>query len=214
MRVLFIGVAVLVLLLLLATLLHSPPNEWSRAQSLALQLQQLGIVGIAAFALITALATSIGLPRQLFAFIGGYAYGTLVSLLLSSVAAIVGCAITFFIARHFLARRVSTRYPKIVAWLNNAIDKDTFLKIIILRLQPLGTNLITNVCAGVSNISLPIFLASSWLGYLPQMLVFALLGAGLRINSSTHLIISLVLTAVSFVLGTVVYRRYRISLSP
>ncbi len=191
---------------------HSPPGEWQQAQAYALKLQQAGVAGVLGFVVVTALATSVGLPRQLFAFVAGFAYGTAIGVLLSSVAAVIGCAITFFVANKWLSAFVRKRYPAIVRWLDAALKQDAFLKIIILRLQPLGTNLLTNVCAGVSHVSARLFFASSWLGYLPQMLIFALLGTGLRINSSTHLLISLVLTGVSFILGAIVYRRYRLNI--
>jgi len=159
------------------------------------------------FFTITALATSIGLPRQLFAFAAGFSFGIATGVLLSSFAAIFGCAITFFCSRRWLSARVQSRYPNAVRSLNDLLHDDVFFKIFVLRLQPLGTNLITNLCAGVTTVSAKLFLSSSWLGYLPQMLVFALLGAGVRIGSNAYLIYSLSMLGLSLVIGLWLYSR-------
>jgi len=71
----------------------------------------------------------------------------------------------------------------------------------------LGTNLITNVCIGFTNASLPTFLAASAIGYIPQMLVFNLLGVGVRVDSQAQLALSLVLLVISIALGIFLYKR-------
>lgn len=202
-----IVVTLLIAVLLAVVLFRSPPQEWDRARYLGEFIESLGAVGVLVFLLITALATSMGLPRQLFAFAAGFSFGIAPGVLLSSFAAIIGCAITFFCSRRWLSARVQSRYPKGVQGLNNLIRDDAFFKIFVLRLQPLGTNLITNLCAGVTNVSAKLFLSSSWVGYLPQMLVFSLLGAGVRIGSNAYLIYSLSLLGLSLIIGLWLYRR-------
>jgi len=197
----------LVAVLLAIVLFRSPPQEWDRARYLGEYIESLGTFGVMVFIVITALATSFGLPRQLFAFAAGFSFGIMAGVLLSSFAAIIGCAITFFCSRRWLRVRVQSRYPKVVSSLNNLLQDDVFFKIFVLRLQPLGTNLITNLCAGVTKVSAVLFLSSSWFGYLPQMLVFALLGAGVRVGSNAYLIYSLSMLAVSLTIGLWLYKR-------
>jgi len=205
-RVLVI-VTLLIAVLLAVVLFRSPPQEWERARDLGEFVESFGAVGVLVFFVITALATSVGLPRQLFAFAAGFSFGIATGVLLSSFAAIVGCAITFYCSRRWLASRVQSRYPKLVSSLNGLLKDDVFFKIVVLRLQPLGTNLVTNLCAGVTLVSAKLFLTSSWLGYLPQMLVFALLGAGVRIGSNTYLIYSVSMLCLSLAIGYWLYRR-------
>lgn len=188
-------------------LFRSPPQEWERARNLGEYIESLGAFGVLAFIVITALATSVGLPRQLFAFAAGFSFGIVAGVLLSSFAAIVGCAITFFCSRRWLRVHVQSRYPRVVYSLNNLLQDDVFFKIFVLRLQPLGTNLITNLCAGVTAVSAALFLSSSWFGYLPQMLVFALLGAGVRVGSNAYLIYSLSMLGASLAIGLWLYKR-------
>ena len=199
---------ILLILIVLAVLLfRTPPSEWERAQRLGEYIESLGMVGVVVFYMVAALATSVGLPRQFFAFAAGFAFGVGNGVMLSSFAAITGCAITFYCSRRWLSARVHSRYPNAVCNLNKLLRSDVFLKILVLRLQPLGTNLITNLCAGVTTISARKFLSSSWLGYLPQMIVFALLGAGLRIGSNAYLLYSVSMLALSLAIGMWLYKK-------
>lgn len=193
---------------LIVLVYRTPPAEWDKAKQLGEFIESKGTLGVLVFFIVAALCTAVGLPRQFFAFAAGFAFGIPAGVLLSSLAAIIGCAITFFCSRRWLSARIRIKYPKVVQSLNGLLSKDVFLKILVLRLQPLGTNLITNLCAGVTSVSARLFLASSWLGYLPQMMVFCLLGAGVRIGSNAYLLYSLSMLLLSLVIGGWLYKRF------
>jgi len=197
-----------VALLLAAVLLFSwlgdrvPAREWG---------ERLGAAGPGgALLMVTAgaLGTSIGLPRQLVALIAGYAFGIGAGLTLALVAALGGCALTLFAGRRWLAVPVAGRYPAQVGWLRRFVQRDAFLKILVLRLQPFGTNLISNLAAGVIGLSPAVFLSASLVGYVPQTLVFVLIGSGVRVGSSTELYVALGLLLVSLGLGALLWRRH------
>lgn len=200
--------ALLLLFGLFLLLYKAPPEEWDKARQLGEFIESKGALGALIFFIVTALATSVGLPRQLFAFAAGFAFGVPIGVLISSLAAIGGCAITFYCSRRWLSGIVLARFPKVVASLNKLMRQDVFLKIIVLRLQPLGTNLMTNLCAGVTALSAGVFLMSSWLGYLPQMVIFSLLGAGVRLGSNTYFYYSASLLLLSLILGGWLFKRY------
>ncbi|MFK7856326.1 MAG: TVP38/TMEM64 family protein [Granulosicoccus sp.] len=205
-RVAIVLLAIL-LLILIVTFLY-PPSEWIPARQWAQMLEHQGPKGMLLFALLGALATAVGLPRQLVAFIAGLAYGVVVGLILSLVAAILGCFLTVQTSKRFLAKIVVSQYPVFIGKLDRLLEEDVFAKILILRLQPLGTNLLTNVCVGFTAIPIRLFLAASALGYVPQMLVFALLGSGVRVGSQTQMMLSVTLLLISIVLGLFVYKRH------
>lgn len=171
-------------------------------------LESQGVAGWLVLIGIGTVATSLGAPRQLLAFIAGIAYGTLPAVLMSVIAATLGCALTVLFSRRFLARRVSLRYPAMIQRLQSLLERDLMIKILILRLQPLGTNMLTNVCAGVARVPLRPFLLASALGYVPQMLVFALLGAGVRVGSDAKMMVSGAMLLVALLLGAVLYHRH------
>ena len=197
-----------VLLLLLVSLLRLPPEQWSRARSWGTALQNLGPQGVLLLLIVGTLTTAVGLPRQLVAFVAGFAYGVAAGLLVSVFAAILGCTLTFLLSRTLLRGYVQTRFPQAVQALDRFVASDAFLKVLVLRLQPLGTNLLTNLCAGLTGIKASTFLAGSLVGFVPQMLVFNLVGSGVRIGSGAQLGISAVLLLVSLLLGVILYRRH------
>lgn len=160
------------------------------------------------FLFVGVLSTSIGLPRQMVAFIGGIAYGVITGVVLSLCAAILGCYLTVNLSRWLFAESIASRFPAFIAKLQRFIKDDVFMKVLVLRLQPLGTNLLTNVCVGFTTIPLKVFLTASAVGYIPQMLVFALLGAGIRVGSRVQLALSIILLIISLLLGFFLYRRH------
>lgn len=204
------GTALLVLLILivLGTLVFKP-SELIPAQEWGVALESKGSAGMLLFLIFGTLATSIGLPRQMVAFIGGIAYGVVTGVFFSLCAAIMGCYLTVNLSRWLFAAKVAQRYPKVIARLQSFLKEDVFIKVLVLRLQPLGTNLITNVCVGFTAIPIRVFLAASAVGYIPQMLVFALLGSGIRVGSNFQLMLSAVLLVISILLGYLLYRRHR-----
>ncbi|MBX2884797.1 MAG: VTT domain-containing protein [Granulosicoccus sp.] len=207
-RLLVICALLSVLLVILWLLYRYPLDTLVDHAAIALWIDRWGVVGTFAYILLGTLATAAGLPRQLMAFIGGYSYGVALGLCLSLLAAIGGCFLCFQLSRRILRARVERRFTKTVQFLNRLMRDDAFLKIIVLRLQPFGTNLATNLAAGVTNLSTPVFIGSSFLGYIPQMLVFSLLGSGVRVQSSTQLTVSAILFFVSLILGLWLYRRH------
>lgn len=198
------GLVVLALALLLALvvlLTQSPPQEWDTAKHYGSVLQTASLPYLLLFIAVGIVATAVGLPRQLFAFICGFAFGVIPGVALSLIMAICGCAIAFTVSRKFLRNWLLKRYEPLVKSLDALTVNDAFWKVVMLRFQPLGTNLMTNMAAGVSHMPAKLFLPASLVGYIPQMLVFALIGSGVRVGSTWQLTISLVLLAVSFVLG-------------
>ena len=78
-----------------------------------------------------------------------------------------------------------------------------------LRLLPVGNNLALNLLAGMAAISLVPFLAASAIGYLPQTLVFALLGKGIRVDGAWQMGLAVGLFVLSAAIGFALLRRHR-----
>jgi uncharacterized membrane protein YdjX (TVP38/TMEM64 family) len=198
----------ILLLLIIVLAIFFPPREHLPIASWGESLETAGAAGAAMFLLLGMLATAVGLPRQLAAFIGGLAYGVSLGLTLSLLAALAGCIVTVTVSRNFFAAYVVGRFPKPIAVLENLVKTDFFLKVLVLRLQPFGTNLLSNVCIGFTSASLAKYVAASAVGYIPQMLVFSLLGAGVRVDSQAQLSLSIALLIISILLGVYLYKRH------
>jgi uncharacterized membrane protein YdjX (TVP38/TMEM64 family) len=72
-----------------------------------------------------------------------------------------------------------------------------------------GSNLLTNLAAGISSIRPAYFFSGTLIGYLPQTLVFALVGSGVHIAPALKLALAVGLFLISGVLGAWLYRHFR-----
>jgi len=164
---------------------------------------------ILAFVAMAALACGVGMPRQVVAFAAGYGWGIAAGTGLALAAQIIGCIGNFFwarlIARDFVQRSLRGR----VARFDRFLAGNPFTATLMLRLMPVGNNLLLNLAAGVSAIRPAPFFLGSALGYVPQTVIFALLGSGSRLDRGTTIGISAVLLLISILLGIVLVRRLR-----
>jgi uncharacterized membrane protein YdjX (TVP38/TMEM64 family) len=168
-----------------------------------------GLQGEMVFVAAGALLCAAGLPRQAVAFAGGYAFGLKLGLALAMVAQTTGCVIDFFWARAFARDWVRGRLGSRLAWLDRKLGSQPFTASLTLRLLPVGNNVVLNLLAGLSSVRpLPFFLASV-LGYLPQTLVFGLLGSGVQVSHTTQIALGIALFIASAALGVVLMQRSR-----
>ncbi len=192
------------LLLKGAGLEHLFEREWIDAN-----VRGNGLRGYALFLAAGALMTAIGLPRQVISFFGGYAFGVLLGLILGAVAALGGCVLAFYYSRLFGRSLVRRMFPEKLQRFDDFIRGHPFSMTLLMRLLPVGSNLVTNLIAGVSRIPKLAFFGGSFIGYLPQTLVFALAGSGLTVGSQWQIGMSILLLIVSGWLGIRLYRGMR-----
>jgi uncharacterized membrane protein YdjX (TVP38/TMEM64 family) len=95
--------------------------------------------------------------------------------------------------------------------LDDFLHDHPFSMALLIRLLPVGSNVVTNLAAGVSGIRAAPFVAGSVIGYVPQTVIFALLGSGIHLDPSLRIGASVVLFVVSGMLGVYLFRRYRTS---
>ena len=168
-----------------------------------------GVKGNFIFLFGAGLFIALGLPRQIVSFLGGYAFGLLLGTSLALMATGFGCVISFTFARFMGREFVSTRFPARLKKANSFLKHNSFSMALLIRLLPLGSNLVTNLVAGVSSASATGFLAGSVLGYIPQTVIFALLGSGINLDPVFRITSSVLLFVLSAALGIYLYRRYR-----
>lgn len=194
--------------LLLRALGAAPGTEWVDRY-----IRDEGLLGEALFVAVAAAATAVGVPRQSVAFLGGYAFGTVIGTGLALAAQLVGCAAAFLwaraVGRGWAERRLNGRFGPRLRPLVERLRANPFPATLALRLLPVGNNLALNLLAGLSGIAAWPFLAASALGYLPQTLVFALLGKGVRVDGAWQMALAAGLLAVSVGLGLWLLRRQK-----
>ena len=182
-----------------------------RGLGLDTRIAAAGENGPAAFVALGAVACAVGAPRQVVAYAGGLAFGFWSGAVLALLAEALGCAADFWwarlIGRRWAARWLDRRDGGRLHRLDRFLAARAFAATLTLRLLPLGNNLALNLLAGVSGVAAVPFLVASVLGYVPQTVVFALLGGGVRVSEGAQLALAGGLLAASVALGVVLLRR-------
>ena len=80
---------------------------------------------------------------------------------------------------------------------------------LLIRFLPVGSNVLTNVAAGLSSVSGIVFVIASAIGYIPQTVIFALLGSGFNLDTWHNIGLSVLLFIASGLIGVHLYRKYR-----
>ncbi|NTV97483.1 MAG: VTT domain-containing protein [Thiobacillus sp.] len=168
-----------------------------------------GLNGELLFLGIGTLATAVGFPRQVISFMGGYAFGFLQGTLLGTLATVLGCVSTFLYARLFGRALVAHRLGGRIAKVDAFVRDNPFTMTLLIRLLPVGSNVATNLAAGVSSVAALPFLLGSAAGFIPQTAVFALVGSGVSVDPVWRIGLGTVLFVVSGVLGVYLYRSLR-----
>lgn len=187
---------------------HLADRQWVLAH-----VEGQGVFGVLFFLGLTGLVTGMGVPRQLTAFLGGYAFGWFWGSVLATLGTALGCAMDFGLSRTLGRDFVLHRFGRRVERLDAFLRSDPWRSALAIRLFPVGHNMLTSVAAGVTSIPAAAFILGSAAGYLPQSLVFALAGAGISAETGLGKILSIgfsvLLLAASGWLGVSVYRAYK-----
>jgi uncharacterized membrane protein YdjX (TVP38/TMEM64 family) len=153
------------------------------------------------------LMTAAGLPRQVLAFSAGFVFGAPAGTAWALFGQLLGCLLDYIAARTVLGtwarRHIAGRWRK----LDRFLAARPFAATLTMRLLPVSNNLALNLLAGVTAISPVAFLSASLLGYVPQTVIFALLGSGVHVGERLQLFTGLALFAAAALLGVALWRR-------
>ncbi|MDY6814976.1 MAG: VTT domain-containing protein [Pseudomonadota bacterium] len=185
------------------------PDFLADENQVAGYLRSHGVTGFLVVTLAGAAFTGVGAPRQLLAFVLGFALGGVNGALLSTLATAIGAAGCFFTARFLLRVSLARRFSHHMRQFDERFRKQTLLKVLMVRMLPVGSNLVTNLVAGCSGIRFLPFIVGSTIGYLPQMLVFAFSGAGIGSADKYQLMLSIVLFILASLIGALLYHNRR-----
>lgn len=185
-----------------------PGTEWVDAS-----IRDEGLWGEAVFVAVGSAIIAVGMPRQTVAFLGGYAFGAALGVTLSLLAQIIACVASYawarLLGRGWAEARMAGRFGARLRPLRDVLAENPFGATLALRLLPVGNNLALNLLAGMIGLRLLPFLAASALGYLPQTLIFALLGKGIRVEGAWQLGLAGGLLLISVGIGFWLLRRHR-----
>lgn len=170
-------IVVLVVTALAVALFVLPITDWTT--QLAGWARGTGALGVAIFALAYIASTVLGLPGSILTLAVGFAYGPVWGLAIASPASVAGATCAFLLGRTLLhdwaVRRVgqSARIRTIDA----AVAREGFKLVLLLRLSPLFPFNVLNYALSLSRVSLPTYVAASFVGMLPGTAMYVYLGS-------------------------------------
>ena len=209
-RVLRRGLMILALLAAVGLLLKSSPlGDLFEKSAIDEMVKGQGLKGEFLYVAAGALLTAVGFSRQAVAFMGGYAFGLAYGTGLSVLAAAIGCAMTFCYARFFARETIASKFSDRIRRVDAFLSENPFVMTLLIRFLPMGSNFLTNLAAGVSGVPGVVFVAASAVGYVPQMVIFALVGSGVHLDTGYGIGLSVILFIASGLLGVHLYRKYR-----
>jgi len=179
-------------------------NDW-----IELHIKGQGMAGELLFLALAAIATGIGLPRQIISSLAGYAFGIWLGSGLMLLGTTLGCIGSFYYARLLARGPVQKKFSGRIRRLDDFLHDNTFSMTLLVRMLPVGSNVATNLAAGVSSIRAVPFFTGSAIGYVPQTFIFALLGSGVAVDPVQSTLLSVILFVASGALGVYLYRHFR-----
>jgi len=168
-----------------------------------------GPAGYVILLALTAFVTAVGFPRQIPSLLAGYAFGAMVGFLVALAGTTAGAAAAYTYARLLGRGVVPRRLRRKMSRVERMLARGPLTVVLMIRLMPVGSNLLVNLVAGLVRLPPLAFLAGSVLGFVPQTFVFALMGKGLRVDPGWRIALAVALFAASAFLGHLIYRRLR-----
>lgn len=154
-----------------------PLAGWTRA--FTHWIQGAGWPGVAAFSLVYVLASVLGLPALPLTLAAGVVYGPVRGTLLVSPASVAGATLAFLLGRTLLRGWVRRRTEGNARFraLDQAIGREGWRLVALLRLSPIFPFSLLNYALGATGVGLGPYVLSSWLAMLPGTFLYVSAGA-------------------------------------
>jgi uncharacterized membrane protein YdjX (TVP38/TMEM64 family) len=196
-------VAILIVITLSILSVVLPVKGWIR--EFIGWVQHLGPAGVIVFIIAYAVATVLFLPGWIFTVSAGLIYGIVGGTLVALTGAVIGASLAFLVARYLLRQNIeelTRKNPRFRA-IDEAIGKNGWKIIGLLRLSPLIPFNLSNYFYGITSTSFIAYVAVSAIGMIPGTLLYAYLGAigqaGISGGASAHSKWQYVLLAIGLV---------------
>ena len=199
------GMVVLFLALFVVLLNLTPVGEYLNVEELQTVVSDTGAWAPLVFFGLAATLIFVGAPRLIFCALGGALFGFVEGLVLSQMATLLGSLGPFLFAR-WSAREWVTEKLSSFKIAREHLQNPSVMDVFLLRHIPIW-GVFINLLLGSNNVRLRTFLIGSFFGFLPQGIVFTLIGSGIG-EESTLMVISRVWCAILvLVVAAIITRR-------
>ncbi len=122
-------------------------------------------------------SAALALPTTaLFTITGGFLFGTLRGSVYTLFSATVGATLAFLTARYLFRSPLQTHFQKQLGDFNREMNQNGAYYLLSLRLLPAVPFFLLNILAGLTTVSLGVFVVTTLLGTIPGILVFSYAG--------------------------------------
>jgi uncharacterized membrane protein YdjX (TVP38/TMEM64 family) len=181
-------------------------------QELQLWLQKMGIWAPILYILIYSIATICILPSTPLNLSGGAIFGSVWGTVWTSIAAILAAVLSFAfsrtIGRNFVEKKLAGKWQSI----DREMHQGGFFYMFAIRLLPLIPYGMVNFAAGLTSIKFRDYFLGTFLGTVPGILPFVMMGAGLTaLKQGDVLPLLVALALIGMLVGTATWYRRRTS---
>jgi len=173
-----------------------------------------GWYGPLLFAAASALLTGVGVPRLLLTGVAAALFGVLIGLAASLSGTLLGAWATFLLARWSGHEAGLDRWPRLRRF-SGLLASQGVMPVLLIRQLPLSSFFI-NLLLGLTAVRTRDFLLGSLIGFLPEAVPVALIGAGLmqsdRALMLQYMLLGLVLLIAALLLVRWLRRSHSVSL--
>ncbi|HEX8408060.1 MAG TPA: VTT domain-containing protein [Thermoanaerobaculia bacterium] len=164
----------LVLAAVVAALYFSPAREHLTRDNVRAFVEHLrGLwYGPAIFIAAFTLACIFALPASVFVLAAGFIFGWLPGMLYSFIGGMLGAAASFYLGR-FVGEGMLEKFGRVGRAVAKQVDHATFRSLLALRFIPGIPFAVLNYGCGVAGVRVRDYLASTAIGIIPPMFVFA-----------------------------------------
>jgi uncharacterized membrane protein YdjX (TVP38/TMEM64 family) len=138
-----------------------------------------GAMGIVLFAVAYVVSAVALLPGAVLTLAAGFVYGPLLGMAIVSPVSVLAATCAFLlgrtVARDWIRRRVADQ-PRFAA-VDEAVGREGFKIVALLRLSPLLPFNLLNYALGLTKVRLRDYVLASWLGMLPGTALYVYLGS-------------------------------------
>ena len=142
----------------------------------------LGAWGVVLFVAIYVVVCLVFLPGSALTLAGGYLFGTAMAIAAASLGATLGAVAAFFIGRAIGRQWLEGKlpaHPRLLA-LDRAIGRQGFRIVALVRLCSFFPYDLMSYLFGLTRVSAGKYILATWLGRLPEIVVWAYLGSNAK----------------------------------
>lgn len=149
-------------------------------EDIAASVARHGWLSAGVYVAIYVAAVAFSLPGAVFLTLaGGFLFGAALGTILTVVAATIGAALVFLLARIVFGENALDRFGAPAARLAEGIRRDAAVYLLVLRLVPIFPFFLVNLVPAFVGVRLGVFVITTAIGIVPATAVFSLAGAGL-----------------------------------